>query len=294
MGPAFLLLLAVVASLYDIGREYVFYLGAIHIILYGAALGLQHSRFRQSVKRSVQQLQDTEARGGEEHKKWEELREKQDFFALWAHQIKTPIAALDLLLQGEKPDSAGCRQELFKIEGYVEMALNYLRFEEMGNDLVLEKHDLEELVRQAVKKYAAIFIYNHISIRLENLDYAVLTDEKWFCFVLEQLLSNALKYTRQGSVAIFAEETEEGIRVNVRDTGIGIRSGDLPRIFEKGFTGYNGRLDKKASGLGLYLCKGICGKLGHKIEVTSKEGEGTNVALVLRSERVERQDLTRQ
>ena len=115
------------------------------------------------------------------------------------------------LQPGEKQDAAVCRQELFKIESYVEMALNYLRFEEMSNDLVLERNSLEQLVRQVVKKYAAIFIYNHISIQLEHLDYTVLTDEKWFCFVLEQILSNALKYTKQGSVKISAEETENGL-----------------------------------------------------------------------------------
>ena len=152
---------------------------------------------------------------------------------------------------------------------------------------------METLVRQVVKKYATIFIYNHISIQLENLDYMILTDEKWFCFVLKQILSNALKYTRQGSVTILAQESDKGIRVIVRDTGMGIRSEDLPRIFEKGFTGYNGRMDKKASGLGLYLCKGVCDKLGHQIDVVSKEGEGTQVILTLQYEKVKQQDLLR-
>ena len=198
---------------------------------------------------------------------------------MWAHQIKTPIAALNLLLQGEKQDAAVCRQELFKIESYVEMALNYLRFEEMSNDLVLERNSLEQLVRQVVKKYAAIFIYNHISIQLEHLDYTVLTDEKWFCFMLEQILSNALKYTKQGSVKISAEESANGLRVLVKDTGIGIRSEDLPRIFEKGFTGYNGRADKKSTGIGLYLCSTILKKLGHSFTITSQEGTGTRVMI---------------
>ena len=200
-------------------------------------------------------------------------------------------AGYEYTLQGEKQDAPVCLQELFKIESYVEMVLNYLRFEEMSNDLVLERNSLEQLVRQVVKKYAAIFIYNHISIQLEHLDYTVLTDEKWFCFVLEQILSNALKYTKQGSVKISAEESANGLRVLVKDTGIGIRSEDLPRIFEKGFTGYNGRMDKKASGLGLYLCKGVCEKLGHGISVASKEGEGTTVMITLQCEKVQQGDL---
>ena len=230
-------------------------------------------------------------RMGAETERQRSLEEMTDYYTMWAHQIKTPIAALNLLLQGEKQDAAVCRQELFKIESYVEMALNYLRFEEMSNDLVLERNSLEQLVRQVVKKYAAIFIYNHISIQLEHLNYTVLTDEKWFCFALEQILSNALKYTKQGSVKISAEESANGLKVSVKDTGIGIRSEDLPRIFEKGFTGYNGRMDKKASGLGLYLCKGVCEKLGHGISVASKEGEGTTVMINLQCEKVQQGDL---
>lgn len=274
MAPVFLLLMFIVSNLYQLPAEYAFYLTSIFLILWVTTLCMQYRGFR---KRT------------EQYEK--ESKEKQDFFALWAHQIKTPIAALNLLLQGEKQDAAVCRQELFKIESYVEMALNYLRFEEMSNDLVLERNSLEQLVRQVVKKYAAIFIYNHISIQLEHLDYTVLTDEKWFCFVLEQILSNALKYTKQGSVKISAEETENGLQIFVKDTGIGIKREDLPRIFEKGFTGYNGRMDKKASGLGLYLCKGVCEKLGHEIRVVSEEGEGTTVILTLQLEKVQQRDL---
>lgn len=274
IAPVFLLLMFTVSNLYQLPAEYVFYLTSIFLILWVTTLCMQYWGFR---KRT------------EQYEK--ESKEKQDFFALWAHQIKTPIAALNLLLQGEKQDAAVCRQELFKIESYVEMALNYLRFEEMSNDLVLERNSLEQLVRQVVKKYAAIFIYNHISIQLEHLNYTVLTDEKWFCFALEQILSNALKYTKQGSVKISAEETENGLQIFVKDTGIGIKREDLPRIFEKGFTGYNGRMDKKASGLGLYLCKGVCEKLGHEIRVVSEEGEGTTVILTLQLEKVQQRDL---
>ena len=262
IAPVFLLLLFIVSNLYQLPAEYIFYLTSIFLILWVTTLCMQYRGFRKRTEQYEKESKEKQESNSEESRQWEELQEKQDFFALWAHQIKTPIAALNLLLQGEKQDAAVCRQELFKIENYVEMALNYLRFEEISNDLVLERNSLEQLVRQVVKKYAAIFIYNHISIQLEHLDYTVLTDEKWFCFVLEQILSNALKYTKQGSVKISAEETENGLQIFVKDTGIGIKREDLPRIFEKGFTGYNGRMDKKASGLGLYLCKGVCEKLG--------------------------------
>ena len=291
LAPVFLLLMFVVSNLYQLPAEYVFYLTSIFLILWVMVLCMQYRLFRKRTEQYEKELKETRERKSEESRHWEELQEKQDFFALWAHQIKTPIAALNLLLQEEEQDIAACRQELFKIESYVEMALNYLRFEEMSNDLVLERNSLEQLVRQVVKKYAAIFIYNHISVQLEHLDYTVLTDEKWFCFVLEQILSNALKYTKQGSVKIYAEETENGLHIFVKDTGIGIKREDLPRIFEKGFTGYNGRMDKKASGLGLYLCKGVCEKLGHGIRVTSKEGKGTTVILTLQCEKVHQGDL---
>ena len=290
IAPVFLLLMFTVSNLYQLPAEYVFYLTSIFLILWVTTLCMQYWGFRKRTEQYEKESKEKQESNSKESRQWEELQEKQDFFALWAHQIKTPIAALNLLLQGEKQDAAVCRQELFKIESYVEMALNYLRFEEMSNDLVLERNSLEQLVRQVVKKYAAIFI-NHISIQLEHLNYTVLTDEKWFCFALEQILSNALKYTKQGSVKISAEETENGLQIFVKDTGIGIKREDLPRIFEKGFTGYNGRMDKKASGLGLYLCKGVCEKLGHEIRVVSEEGEGTTVILTLQLEKVQQRDL---
>lgn len=267
MAPVFLLLMFIVSNLYQLPAEYAFYLTSIFLILWVTTLCMQYRGFRKRTEQYEKESKEKQESNSKESRQWEELQEKQDFFALWAHQIKTPIAALNLLLQGEKQDAAVCRQELFKIESYVEMALNYLRFEEMSNDLVLERNSLE------------------------HLDYTVLTDEKWFCFVLEQILSNALKYTKQGSVKISAEETENGLQIFVKDTGIGIKREDLPRIFEKGFTGYNGRMDKKASGLGLYLCKGVCEKLGHEIRVVSEEGEGTTVILTLQLEKVQQRDL---
>ena len=279
IAPVFLLLMFTVSNLYQLPAEYVFYLTSIFLILWVTTLCMQYWGFRKRTEQYEKESKEKQESNSKESRQWEELQEKQDFFALWAHQIKTPIAALNLLLQGEKQDAAVCRQELFKIESYVEMALNYLRFEEMSNDLVLERNSLEQLVRQVVKKYAAIFIYNHISIQLEHLNYTVLTDEKWFCFALEQILSNALKYTKQGSVKISAEETENGLQIFVKDTGIGIKREDLPRIFEKGFTGSNGRNGKKSTGMGLYLCRRLCEKLGIAIEAESVRGEGTKMIL---------------
>jgi len=224
--------------------------------------------------------------------KWNIVKEKEDFFTLWAHQIKTPIAAMNLLIQADNTDLSLYKMELFKIEEYVGTALNYLRFEGMSNDLRLEDTDLKAMVNQTVKKYRNIFINKHLAVNMDNLDISILTDEKWFQFILEQILSNALKYTENGSVSFIGESDGELVRLIIKDTGIGIKAEDIPRLFEKGFTGFNGRMDKKASGLGLYLVKGVADKLGHKIEIESEENVGTSVIITILKERVVRNDLT--
>lgn len=229
-------------------------------------------------------------------------KELLDYYGMWVHQIKTPIAALDILLQNteqmlyqldekemmqETISVSDMKMELFKIEQYVEMALNYLRVEDISSDLVFKKHELDDMVRQVIRKYAKIFISKKIKMDFIPTKACIVTDEKWFIFVLEQIISNALKYTKKGQISIYMKEKA----LVIEDTGIGIPAEDLPRIFEKGFTGYNGRMDKKASGLGLYLCKGVCEKLGHEIRVVSEEGEGTTVILTLQLEKVQQRDL---
>ena len=173
------------------------------------------------------------------------------------------------------------------------MALNYLRFDNMSNDLVLEPVCLESIVKEAVKKQAIVFIYKHLNIKLENMDYVVLSDGKWLSFVLDQLLSNALKYTKEGGITISGETGEDTFILKITDTGVGIRSEDMPKIFSKGFTGYNGRMDKKASGIGLYLCKGVCDKLGHRLEIESVQGAGTTISILLNMDKIKKDDLTK-
>lgn len=199
-----------------------------------------------------------------------------DYFTLWAHQIKTPIAAMRLILQsdGEKY-SAELEQELFRIEQYVEMVLTYLRLDSDYSDFVLRRCELDGIIKQAVRRYANQFIRKRISLVYEGTDALVLTDEKWLGFVMEQLLANALKYTNTGSIEIRADSR----RMSVGDTGIGIAPEDLPRVFQKGYTGYNGRTDKKSTGIGLYLCRRILEKLGHTINIASEAGRGTTVTV---------------
>lgn len=214
------------------------------------------------------------------------LREKTDitdYFTLWAHQIKTPIAAMRLLLQQnvQTPEEIyeqyrESESELFKIEQYVEMVLQYLRLNSSINDFLLKEYSLDDMIRQAVRKYAPMFIRKKLALQYEPIGAKIVTDEKWLVFVIEQILSNAIKYTKEGSISIYMKDSA----LVVEDTGIGILSEDLPRIFEKGYTGYNGRNDKKASGIGLYLCRQILKKLGHKVYVESEPGKGTRVKLM--------------
>lgn len=202
-----------------------------------------------------------------------------DYYTLWVHQIKTPISAMNLLLQTEESLHAGeMSLELFKIEQYTEMVLQYLRLGSTANDFVLQTYDLDDMIRQALRKYARMFIGRKLSVNFSETHQKVLTDEKWMVFVIEQLLSNALKYTNAGTISIYGAEGGQGFVIE--DTGIGISAEDLPRIFEKGYTGFNGRRDKKATGLGLYLCKQILDKLGHRIEVASVPGTGTKMTVL--------------
>lgn len=212
------------------------------------------------------------------------FREMTDYYTIWAHQIKTPIAAMELMLQQGEAEPAALREQLQRVEQYVEMALGYLRLDSETSDYVLGTYDLDGIVRPAVKKFASQFIRRSIGLSYGPLGTQVLTDEKWLRFVIEQVLSNALKYTPAGSVTIAMEADKTLV---VRDTGIGIRAEDLPRVFEKGYTGFNGRTEHASTGIGLYLCRRVCDALGHTISITSAPGEGTTVRIGLDRARLE-------
>lgn len=206
------------------------------------------------------------------------IRDTVDYYTVWAHQIKTPIAAMRLTLQKEDvPEARRLASELSRIEQYVEMVLVFVRLGSDYSDYVFARQDIDEIIRSSVKKFASEFIDRRIRLEYDSVDIQAVTDEKWFAFVVEQLLSNALKYTREGSVKIYSE----GKVLCIKDTGIGIAPEDLPRVFDKGYTGCNGRTDRRASGLGLYLCRRICQNLGIDISISSTVGEGTTVRLDL-------------
>lgn len=202
-----------------------------------------------------------------------------DYYTAWVHQIKTPIASARLTLQNETGETARIlSEELFRIEQYVEMVLVFLRLDSDYTDYVIKESALDDIVKASVKRFSSQFIRKRISLDYQSLNVFVLTDEKWLSFVIEQVLSNALKYTNSGTISIY---TENGRVLCIRDTGIGIAPEDLPRIFEKGFTGYNGRADKKATGIGLYLCKRVCQNLGHTIKAESSPEAGTVIKIDL-------------
>lgn len=206
------------------------------------------------------------------------IRDTVDYYTVWAHQIKTPIAAMRLTLQKEDvPEARRLASELSRIEQYVEMVLVFVRLGSDYSDYVFTQQDIDEIIRSSVKKFASEFIDRRIRLEYDSVDIQAVTDEKWFAFVVEQLLSNALKYTREGSIKIYSE----GKVLCIKDTGIGIAPEDLPRVFDKGYTGCNGRTDRRASGLGLYLCRRICQNLGIDISISSTVGEGTTVRLDL-------------
>lgn len=225
------------------------------------------------------------------------IRQSQmrDYYSMWVHQIKTPISAMKLLLEVEREELGqlicddeqsqyllsdnmdSFEDELFRIEEYVSMALQYQRVSSTENDFVLEKVSVDGVIRDTIKKYAKIMIRRHIGINYSGTGQEVYTDGKWLAFILEQLLSNAIKYTPQGFVKIETAKKANLFFITIKDTGIGIKAEDLPRVFEKGYTGYNGHADKKATGIGLYLCRQMADKLGHTIRIESEIGKGTKV-----------------
>ena len=204
-----------------------------------------------------------------------------DYYSMWVHQIKTPIAAMNFLLDNEEVDQKNLQQELFKIERYVEMVLTYIRLDSTSSDYVITKINLDEVVKDSVKKYATIFINKKIKLNFVSHETMIISDKKWLSFAIEQILGNSVKYSNTGG-EITIETCEN--KLIVEDNGMGIKEEDLPRIFEKGFTGFNGRYEKKSSGLGLYLCKKTLDKLGHHIEISSKVGEGTRVEITFPKE----------
>ena len=287
-------LFVTVLFLYDVRTDAIQYGLLLSTVLFLINLTLQFFKFQKRLsEQDYQNIIKNLKEQNSELKSQERIfkQEMSDYYSMWVHQIKTPIAAMHVLqqtLEEEYPEQKYIKEiklELFKIEQYVEMVLTYLRMGEMSGDLKFEKYSLDAIVRQVIRKYSQMFILRKIHLQYAKTSQCIVTDEKWLQFVLEQVLSNALKYTKDGGmIFIYTEEKENKKCLVIEDSGIGIWAEDLPRVFEKGFTGYNGRADKKSTGIGLYMCKKIMERLNHQIWIESEIDKGTKVYLDLARE----------
>lgn len=307
---SFSLIFAVVFSLYDLETEAILYAVVLCIVVSAVILTIHFLHFRRKY-RERQQLIDNITLMTEKlpepdsplEEQYIEMLEKLrifsyenqnrynqertdsiDYYTIWMHQIKTPISVMQMILQSEDTEEfRALSVELFRIEQYVEMVLCWFRLDSTANDFVIETVSLDKVIRTAIRKYAPQFIRKKIRIIYEGTQETALSDEKWLLFILEQILSNALKYTDTGSISISVSDS----LIKITDTGIGIAPEDLPRIFEKGYTGYNGRADKKSTGLGLYLCKKTADKLSHRLHAISRIGQGSTFFIDLQTDKIE-------
>lgn len=205
-------------------------------------------------------------------------RELKDYFSLWVHQVKTPITAAKLILDNNVDDrETKVKAQIMYIEQYCDMAINYLKLMNTETDMDIAELNLDEVIKSILKKYSTIFILNRITLNYEPIAETVISDARWLNIMIEQFVSNALKYTKKGSVTISYDK--ENSVLYIRDTGIGIRSEDIPKIFDRGYSGLNGRMNEKSSGLGLFLAREIGKRLSIEIEVNSEVGKGSEFGL---------------
>lgn len=229
----------------------------------------------ENLKTQIQELQETNLNLRNDFLAKE--KELQEYFLIWIHQIKTPITAGKLICDGdiENENVKNIKKELIYIEDYTNMALSYLKMANHNTDMDISLVNLDDIINPLIKKYAILFISNNIKLEYKKLNVKVITDSKWCMVVIEQLLSNAIKYTKNGIVSISFNEKENYLEI--KDNGIGIKDSDLPKIFDKGYSGFNGRQNQKSTGIGLFLVKQILDKLGQKVKLESKLDEGTSV-----------------
>ena len=209
----------------------------------------------------------------------------KEYIELWIHEIKIPIAASKMIVENNKNEvTKSIDEELNKVENYIEQALYYARSNTVEKDYYVKKVNLKDIVNESIKKNKNILIHERISINVHDLDLEVNTDNKWIVFILNQIIQNSIKYKKQDrnlEIEIYSKQGKENVILYIKDNGIGIKKGEITRVFEKGFTGTNGRLiGKKSTGIGLYLCKNLCNKLGIAIELNSVQNEGTEIRLV--------------
>lgn len=213
---------------------------------------------------------------------YKEKRDYDEFIATWVHEIKIPISIIKLTLENDvvNDKSKSIFEEIERIENYIEQVLYYSKSDDFSKDYFISDVNIEKIIKDIIKKNAKTFISKKISVDISNLDYDVKTDKKWLDFVLNQIVSNSLKYTdKNGSIKFYSLNSEFEKILIIEDDGVGIKKEDIKRIFDRGFTGYNGRNYSKSTGMGLYLSKKLLNKLGHKITVESKFGNYTKIMI---------------
>ena len=210
----------------------------------------------------------------------DERKDLEEYFLLWIHQIKTPITVCNLILG--KPDADHrLKEQMIYIEEYTNMAMNYLKLLERTSDMDIYEVDLDIIISSIVKKYSLIFIEKKISLDYTHTNAKVISDAKWLFIMLEQIISNALKYTKSGKISINFDK--ELLKLSIKDTGIGIPSKDIKKIFDRGYSGFNGRVNEKSSGLGLYMVGKIAALLGITIEVESEVNIGSEFSFIFKN-----------
>ncbi len=309
-----LITIEIFLAIYPIGNFIKFYIPIILILFYWIGISMEYfikRKFYQNVFHTLDELDEkylvneliknpnfmegkllkevleqTDKAMLEKVNQYKYLQEDyKEYIELWIHEIKTPITASKMVIENNKNEiTKSIDEELDKIEDYTEQALFYARSNTVEKDYYIKKSNLKDMVNECVKKNKNILIQEKISINIHDLELSVNTDSKWIVFILNQLIQNSVKYRKEDShskIEMYAELGKENVILYVKDNGIGIKKGEITRVFEKGFTGTNGRrANKKSTGIGLYLCKKLCDKLGIAIELNSTQGEGTEIRLV--------------
>lgn len=297
-----LLVFALIYSLYDVREEAIQYAGLLSILIVILFMVFDFIAYKNKLndlrrieeqidisllplskiqtEKEYQRILNSLSKNYIEYDKrnQEDRKSLEEFFIMWTHQIKLPISALNTYIDSnDEINKVVLKGQIKKIQQYSDMVMAYIRLESEKSDLLFEEHDLDEIIKFVIKEFKLDFINKKLSLNFQPTGLKVITDKKWFTFALEQILSNAVKYTKVGGVSI----AHEGMKLVIKDTGIGIKEADLPRIFDKGYTGYNGRINSEASGLGLFLVKRTLDKLNHEISIESKLNEGTKVGIIL-------------
>ena len=285
---------------FGIDRNYIYYILLLATFLFVLSLVISYIKFRKAYKEITMWTNDFSSSPNflikeskiydnimtiyEKNKDMEnsfedKMRLFKEYVSMWAHQIKTLLFSLDLILNDHPIDDHAAKAELFAIEEYIETLLSYTRLESLSTDFVFEEASLDELISSSIKKYSKVFIRKKNKVDFKPTGLKLTTDKKWFAFILDQILSNSNKYTQSGTISFYIE----GLKFIIEDTGIGIREEDLPRVFDKSYTGYNGRIYKKSTGIGLSLVKSAAENLSIDVSIESKLGQGTKVIFDLKN-----------